>query len=121
MALDASGIADGSGALVAVGRIRLLVTGCNDNDELLSRFYIRVNAMDVPGVIAKVTTLLGDAGISLSDVIQHEVAIGDFVPLAITTHDAKQGNLVDALEKIEQLDVIKGKPVCIRIVNMPKG
>ena len=88
-------------------------------DDLVSRFYIRMTALDVPGVMAKVSAILGDAGISLSAISQHEANVGQFVPLVIVTHKAKQGALFAALQKIEHLEVIDGKPVCIRIVDMP--
>lgn len=88
-------------------------------DDLVSRFYIRMTALDVPGVMAKVSAILGDAGISLSAISQHEANVGQFVPLVIVTHQARQGALFAALQKIEHLEVIDGKPVCIRIVDMP--
>lgn len=90
-------------------------------DDLESRFYLRFNALDVPGVVGKLSTALGDAGISISAIRQHEVAAGQFVPLVITTHRAKQGAVMNALTKIQKLDVIEGKPVFIRIVDLPEG
>jgi len=88
-------------------------------DDLVSRFYIRMTALDVPGVMAKVSAILGDAGISLSAISQHESNVGQFVPLVIVTHQARQGALQAALKDIEKLNVIDGRPVCIRIVDMP--
>jgi len=90
-----------------------------DPQDLISRFYLRLSAKDVPGVMANVSGILGDAGISLGALSQHEVASGQFVPVVIITHQARQGSLFKALEKIEKLDVIDGKPACIRIVDMP--
>jgi homoserine dehydrogenase len=92
-----------------------------DPDELLSRFYIRMNAMDVPGVMAKVSSILGEAGISLSSILQHEVNAGQFVPLVVTTHLARQGAVRAALLRIGKLSVIEGQPVCVRIVDLPLG
>ncbi len=90
-----------------------------DTDNLQSRYYLRINARDEPGVMAKVSVILGDAGISLSAIRQHEPAKERFVPLVITTHRTGQGGVHRALAKIEELDVIRGRPVCIRIVDMP--
>jgi homoserine dehydrogenase len=90
-----------------------------DPDSLNCRFYIRVNALDVPGVMAKVTAALGDMGISISAVLQHEVAVGKFVPLVVATHTARQGAVRQAVQHIKSLDVIHGSPVLIRIVDMP--
>lgn len=92
-----------------------------DAAELLSRYYLRVNALDVPGVMAKITKALGDAGISISAVLQHEVAAGQFVPVVIVTHEAREGAVASALEAIRRNDAIHGEPVRIRIVDMPKG
>lgn len=85
--------------------------------DLVSRYYLRVNALDKPGTMAKITAILGESNISLSAVLQHESAAGQFVPVVITTHDAKRGDIETAIAKIEQLDVIEGKPVTIRIVQ----
>ncbi len=92
-----------------------------DPDQQVSRFYLRINMMDRPATLAKVTAILGDAGISISGVVQHEQAVDKFVPVIITTHDAQAGALRGALAKIEALDVIDGKPVAIRIIEMPRG
>lgn len=91
-----------------------------DPAELVSRFYLRITALDVPGVMAKVTRILGDAGISLSAVLQHEAAAGQFVPVVITTHVAQQGALRQAVARIEALEEIQGPPVVIRIVDIPE-
>ncbi len=88
-------------------------------DDLTSRFYIRINAQDEPGVLAKVAQILGKGEISLSAVLQHESSDGRFVPVVITTHDARQGALDRALEEIAGLDVVQGRPVWIRIVDLP--
>ncbi|MEX0777460.1 MAG: homoserine dehydrogenase [Phycisphaeraceae bacterium] len=92
-----------------------------DHDDLCSRFYVRINAMDRPGTMARVTQALGEAGISLSAVMQHESGEGKFVPVVVLTHRARWGSLRQALAKVEALDVIDGRPVCIRIVDLPDG
>lgn len=86
-----------------------------------SRYYLRVTAEDRPGVFAKIAAILGDNDISISSALQHEpptdsdVAAG--VPVVVTTHDAVEGRVRNALEKIDKLDVIKAKTVCIGIVD----
>ncbi len=89
-------------------------------DALVSRYYMRINAMDKPGVIAQAAAALGDKGISLSAVLQHEAEPGSgYVPIVIVTHDAKRGDLLEAAEQIASMDAIEGQPVLIRIVDMP--
>lgn len=92
-----------------------------ESDELQSRFYIRMTARDVPGVIAKVSKVLGDAGIGLSSILQHEANAGQWVPLVVTTHLARQGALRKAVHEISQMDISQGELVVIRVVDMPKG
>ncbi len=91
-----------------------------DPDDLTSRFFLRVNAMDRPGVIAQVSEKLGDKGISLSAVLQHEAGEtgSGYVPVVIVTHMARRGDLLEAVGQIETMDVIEGTPVVIRIVDM---
>lgn len=90
-------------------------------EELQSRFYIRMTARDVPGVMAKVSTVLGEAGIGLSSILQHEANAGQWVPLVVTTHLARHGALLKAAREVSQMDIIQGEPVIIRVVDMPKG
>lgn len=90
-------------------------------DEIDSRFYIRIMAKDEPGVFARYGQILSRHQISISGAIQHEWDGPDStVPVVITTHPAPQKNMKAALEELEQSDVICGKPICIRIVNIPE-
>jgi homoserine dehydrogenase len=90
-------------------------------DEIDSRFYIRIMAKDEPGVFARYAQILSNNRISISGAIQHEWDGPDStVPVVITTHPAPQKNMKAALEELEQSDVICGKPICIRIVNIPE-
>jgi homoserine dehydrogenase len=89
-------------------------------EQLKSRYYLRVMAKDVPGVMADLTRALGDAGISLSAVHQHESSEGQIVPVVITTHLAVEGSMRQALKAIDALPTIKPGTVCLRIVDQPK-
>jgi homoserine dehydrogenase len=89
--------------------------------DSVSRFYIRVMCKDQAGVMASWSKILGDHQISMSGALQHEGTGPDnTVPVVITTHPAQQKNVSAALKEIEALDVIGGKPVCIRIVDIPE-
>jgi len=87
----------------------------------VSRFYIRVQAKDQPGVVASYSKVLGDHDISISGALQHEGrGPDDTVPVVITTHPTQEKNITAALSDLEELDVLSGKPVCIRIVEIPE-
>ena len=90
-------------------------------DNLVSRSYIRIMCKDRPGVVAQWSKVLADHEVSISGAIQHEDTGPDnTVPVVIATHPARQENISAVLEDLEKLDVIGGKPVCIRIVDIPE-
>ncbi len=90
-------------------------------DNLVSRFYIRIMCKDQPGVIAQWSKVLAEHKISISGALQHEgIGPDNTVPVVIITHPTRQKNVTGALEDMEKLDSIGGKPVCIRIVDIPE-
>jgi homoserine dehydrogenase len=90
-------------------------------DNTVSRFYIRIMCKDQPGVIAQWSRVLADHQISISGAIQHEgIGPDNTVPVVIATHPTLQKNITTALADMEKLDVIGGKPICIRIVDIPE-
>ncbi len=89
--------------------------------DIKKRFYIRLMAKDEPGVFAKYSKILANHDISISGALQHEgTGPENSVPVVITTHKTKQKNVDKALTKLEEADFITSKPVCIRIVDIPK-
>jgi homoserine dehydrogenase len=89
--------------------------------EIITRFYIRVMAKDEPGVVARYGKILGDHQISISGALQHEgTGPGNTVPVVITTHRTQEKNMVAALAELKKIDIISGKPVCVRIVDIPQ-
>ncbi len=89
------------------------------NDQAKSRFYARVMVEDEPGVFAKLAALLASHSISISSVLQKEPEPGESgsVPVVITTHTAKEGDMRRALREIDALPTVKGKSVCIGIID----
>ena len=85
--------------------------------EIQSRYYIRVTALDKPGVMAKISGVLGAKNISLSAILQHESEPEMPVPVVIMTHQANEGSLRQALAEISKLEVVSEPPVCIRVVE----
>jgi homoserine dehydrogenase len=89
-------------------------------EDLRSRYYLRLQAADRPGVLADVTEILGRQGISLSAVLQRETHDGQSVPVVITTHRAAEGAMRAALKEIDALPSITPPSVCLRIIDQPK-
>ena len=88
--------------------------------EWAGRYYLRLAARDVPGVMADVTAALGGAGISLSGIHQREAAAGEeLVPIVITTHRATESAVQSAVRRIDALPTVRPPTVCLRIVDAP--
>lgn len=85
-----------------------------------SRFYLRFAIEDHPGVLAEIAGVLGEHGISIASVVQHETSeeAGDeAVPLVIVTHYAQAGALDKALERIDASESVKAHSVRMRIMD----
>jgi homoserine dehydrogenase len=73
-----------------------------------SRFYLRLDVLDRPGVIARISAILSNAGISISSIIQPEGHEGETVPLILMTHAAKRSSMVLACTAIARIRAVKG-------------
>jgi homoserine dehydrogenase len=83
--------------------------------EVISRYYVRLSVVDKPGVMAKVTAILGAAKIGIASIIQPEGHEGETVPLILMLHDAPNAAMQKALAKIAKLPVVKARPVMLRV------
>lgn len=88
-----------------------------DPIEVPSRFYLRLNSDDRPGVMAEITGILGGHDISISSIIQHEADEGESnaVPLVIMTHTAPEGRIAEAMKMISQLASVHPGSVRMRV------
>jgi homoserine dehydrogenase len=84
-------------------------------NETISRYFVRLNVADVPGVLGRITTIFGRARIGISSVIQPEGHEGTSVPLIFMLHDAPNGAVSKALKEIGRLPVVAGPPVMLRV------
>jgi homoserine dehydrogenase len=85
-------------------------------EDVETAYYLRMSAVDKPGVLSKVATILSDSGISIEAMIQKEAAEGDnVVPLILLTSSAPEKQLLDAISRIEALDSISAPVVRIRV------
>jgi len=80
-------------------------------------YYMRFSALDQPGVLSKISGILGKNGISIISVIQKGRRIKGSVPIVMMTHEAKEKNVHRALKEINRLGVILGKTMFIRVEN----
>ncbi|MGF1526350.1 MAG: homoserine dehydrogenase [Candidatus Competibacterales bacterium] len=82
-------------------------------------YYLRMRALDRPGVMAEVTRILADAHISIEALLQKEPLPGaDDVPVVMVTHRVREGQMNQALAHIEGLASIRGSVVRLRLENL---
>ncbi|QWV94628.1 homoserine dehydrogenase [Geomonas oryzisoli] len=82
--------------------------------EIVSKYYIRFQALDRPGVLARIAGALGARGISIASMLQ-SARSADEVPIVIMTHDAREEDVRKALAEIDTFEVIRAKSTFIRI------
>jgi len=92
------------------------------NKNFYSRYYLRFDVPDRPGVLAKIASVLAEYQISIASVLQKEKVCKvagregqPIVPLVILTHKAYEMDMQRAIREIQQLPVVEGKPVIIRV------
>lgn len=79
-------------------------------------FYLRLSCIDKPGVLAKVTAALGDAGVSIDRMRQYgQHDDPDVAPVLIVTDPTSRSSLDVAMAAMEGANVLSEPPVAIRI------
>jgi len=93
-------------------------TPIRDIGMLRSRYYLRFSVVDKPGVLSKISGVLGHHNISIASVIQKGRRVGETVPLVMMTHHACERDMRAALREIDQIAAdVTAKTVLIRVEN----
>ena len=80
-------------------------------------FYLRMDLLDKPGALAKIATVLGEAGISIDRMRQTEHR-NEKAPVLIVTHKTSRSSLDSALEAMSDTGVLASDPVALRIEDL---
>jgi homoserine dehydrogenase len=110
----------------ATGRIPVMVKTIRDVkikkiDDVISMYYFRFSALDRPGVLSKISGILGNYNISIASVIQKGRRVGEAVPLVVLTHEANEKDVRQAIEEIDHLPVVMDKTMFIRVEGKKEG
>lgn len=88
-------------------------------DEVETAYYLRMSAVDRPGVLSRVAQILSDEGISIEALIQKEPPEeANLVPMIILTNRTIEGKLSSAVAQIEGLESIVGEVTRIRVESL---
>ncbi len=81
--------------------------------------YLRMQVDDRPGVMADITRILGDQGISIEALLQREPVDGaSDVSVIMLTHRVLEGQMNESIKRIEALDTVTGKVTRIRLETL---
>ncbi len=83
--------------------------------DIDSTYYLRFSVVDRPGVLSRISGILGDLEISIASVIQKGRRAEEAVPIYMLTHKAREKNMQKALQVIDQLPITVQKTVLFRI------
>ncbi|MCL6556074.1 MAG: homoserine dehydrogenase [Burkholderiales bacterium] len=87
--------------------------------EVRTAYYLRMRAYDRPGVLADITRILADLGISIDAMIQKEPEEGEEqVDIIMLTHETLEKHVVQAISRIEALPTISGAVIKLRLETL---
>lgn len=84
-------------------------------EDIESMYYFRFSALDQPGVLSKISGILGNYNISIASVIQKGRSFVGSVPLVVLTHMAWERDVLKAVAEIDALPTVSGKTLFIRV------
>ncbi|KAA8978558.1 MULTISPECIES: homoserine dehydrogenase [Gammaproteobacteria] len=87
-------------------------------NEIRSAYYLRIQALDRPGVLAKVASIMSENGINIESIMQKESELHDGqIPVILLTHTVLEKQVNDAIAEMEALPEVEGRVVRIRAEN----
>ncbi len=86
--------------------------------DSISKYYLRVDAEDRPGVLARIAAVLGENEIGILSVIQPEEHEADTAPIVLMLHYAPYRRILTALDQIALLDCVRGRPILMRVEDV---
>ncbi len=75
--------------------------------NLTFQYYFYIEAEDIPGVMASITSVFADKSVGLETIVQKENLVENFVPIVIITDPFKEQDHSNLIENLEKLDSIK--------------
>jgi homoserine dehydrogenase len=86
-------------------------------EQVITSYYLRLSVDDQPGVLADLARLLADLRISIGSMIQ-EPSGDAAADIIFITHEAREGDVDQAIARIESLAFVRSKVTRLRIENL---
>ena len=87
-------------------------------EDVRTSYYLRFSVADQPGVLADITRVLANGGISIGSMIQQPSESADTAELIFLTHEAVERNVNEAIAKIEALPFVRSSVTRIRMESL---
>lgn len=89
-------------------------------EDTVSHYYLRLTVDDIPGVLSQVSTVLGERNIGISSMIQTEDLedTSGSTSLVLMIHDARLGDILQALDAITALSCVRDRPSWMRVETL---
>jgi homoserine dehydrogenase len=84
-------------------------------EDVESAFYLHFDVADRPGVLAAITQVLGEAGVSIKSVVQR--GMGENARLVMVTHPVLQSSLRTAIDRVGAFEFVRSAPRAIRVIE----
>lgn len=104
-----------TGRIPGIGSVKSAGLKIKNIEEIEAMYYFRFSAFDKPGVLSKISGVLGKYNISIASVIQKGRKVGEAVPLIVLAHRAKERDVSKAVAEIDKLPVVADKTLYIRV------
>ncbi|HWP34192.1 MAG TPA: homoserine dehydrogenase [Thermodesulfobacteriota bacterium] len=84
-------------------------------EEVVTRYYFRFHVVDRPGVLSRISGVLGAHDVSIASMVQEGREAAGAVPIVMMTHEAREADVRAALTEIDRLPIVQEPSLCIRV------
>lgn len=102
---------------ISYGPVESQVKSMKNIDDIISKYYISLTAVDEPGVLQTITGTLNKNDISIESITQKTNIDSESVPIIIVTHETEEKNIQQAIQKINELKEVEEESKLIRILE----
>ncbi|MBZ9571404.1 homoserine dehydrogenase [Methanobrevibacter sp. TMH8] len=102
---------------ISYGPVDSQVNSIKNMNDVISKYYISLKALDKPGVLKNITEILNKNGISVESITQKTSSENEAVPIIIVTHETKEENIQKAIKTIDNSEYVEEESKIIRILE----
>ena len=102
---------------ISYGPVESQVKSMKNIDDIISKYYISLTAVDEPGVLQTITGTLNKNDINIESITQKTNIDSESVPIIIVTHETEEKNIQQAIQKINELKEVEEESKLIRILE----